>query len=485
MQNKDEMLRGWDFAAHLAGVNYAASGGDAYVSRVAEAIEQLEKNINEHPYRGLGIPQFQGYVAEEWSAGTFNIDAVAAGSKDAAHVLHSLDLGSVDVHLDSGADYSMKSFYDGVESAKRQALLNPETRGALYHGQRRWVPSDQLEEAKGMAHKQMLRNQGMRPDVAAANAETEAKLTDVVRNAEGVQSRSASRDQLDRMARDGKKGEFKAAGEGVTLDSAVKIEYMVQQALKAGYTAAAITVVMQMAPEIYKAIDYLIKNGEIDVQQIKRMGKKAITAGTVGFLRGSVSCCLLLLCEKGVFGEAMKAISPTLLGSAVAIVMETVKNSILVAAGKMTTKEMGAAFADTVIVSAGFIAGMKIGETVGGIIGQTLGFELPVVGYLIGSLVGCAFAAVYQIGKKQLISFCVDSGFTCFGLVEQNYELPEDVLKEMGVTTIPISRTDVEKSEVSSTGTTSEINRTEYETIAITVLRRGVIGVNRVGYVPA
>jgi hypothetical protein len=38
-------------------------------------------------------------------------------------------------------------------------------------------------------------------------------------------------------------------------------------------------------------------------------------------------------------------------------------------------------------------------------------------------LIGTSFCVIYNIGKKKLISFCVDTGFTCFGLVEQNYEL--------------------------------------------------------------
>ena len=160
--------------------------------------------------------------------------------------------------------------------------------------------------------------------------------------------------------------------------------------------------------------------------------------------------------------------------------IQTVKNSILVAAGKMSTQQMGAAFVDTVVISGGYLVGAHIG----GIIGQALGFELPVVGYLLGSLIGTSFCVIYNIGKKKLISFCVDTGFTCFGLVEQNYELPEDVLHEMGVETIPIPRTQVERVDVPRTQVRGiGVDTAEYETIDITLLRRGVIGVNKIGYV--
>ena len=156
------------------------------------------------------------------------------------------------------------------------------------------------------------------------------------------------------------------------------------------------------------------------------------------------------------------------------------KNSILVAAGKMSTQQMGAAFVDTVVISGGYLLGAHIG----GVIGQAFGFELPVVGYLLGSLIGTSFCVIYNIGKKKLISFCVDMGFTCFGLVEHNYELPDEVLHELGVETIPIPQTQIERVDIPRTQTsTASIGKSEYETIDITVLRRGVIGVNKIGYV--
>lgn len=60
------------------------------------------------------------------------------------------------------------------------------------------------------------------------------------------------------------------------------------------------------------------------------------------------------------------------------------------------------------------------------------------------------------------------------------------VLHDLGVETIPIPRTQIERTPISRTQTiTANVNAAEYETIDITVLRRGVIGVNKIGYVPA
>lgn len=482
MQYANEIEKGWEFSSGILGADIAANMGSDYVSRVEEAIRQLEANINNHEYRNLGIKQLQGYMLEEWAAGTFNVDAVAADSADRAAVQHSLGKDSVDIKLESGKEISAKSYATAEQTAKAQARVNVDTGEAGYKGMDRLVPSDKLDAAKAEAHRQALRNEPIRKNVSDAYAETEHKLTDTVKNDEGISSRSASRKDLDKIAKESKDQKFKAEDHGITADSAISTEYMLKQALKAGYTTAAITVAFQLAPEIYKAIDYLIKNGELDVRQIARIGEKGISAGAEGFLRGSVSSALLIMCEKGALGEAFKAISPTLLGTAVALVMQTVKNSILVAAGKMTAQQMGAAFVDGVVISGGYLLGAHIG----GIIGQTIGFELPVVGYLLGSLIGTSFCVVYNIGKKKLISFCVDTGFTCFGLVEQNYELPDKVLHEMGVETIPVPRARVQTANIERAQIpTAAVNTTEYETVNMTVLRRGVIGVNKVGYVPA
>lgn len=480
MQTKNEVQQGWEFLAGILGVDIAAHMGVEYVSAVEAAIKQLEDNINNHQYRNLGKGQLQGYMFEEWAAGTFNVDAVAASSTDRASVLHSLSKDSVDIQLKSGPDYSAKSYGTAEQTAKAQARFNQETGQASYQGQGRVVPSDQLEKARQTAHREARRNENIRKDIAKAYAETEASLTDRIKNGEGVESRPASRKELEQIAKESKKQNFKAENHGVTAAGAIKTDYLLKQALKAGYTTAAITVAVQLAPEIYKAIDFLIKNGELDLTQVKHMGKKGISAGAEGFLKGSIAAALQIMCESGALGEAFKGISPEVLGTVVALVLQTVKNSILVAAGKMTARQMGAAFVDVVVVSRGYI----IGANIGGIIGQVLGFKLPIVGYLLGSLVGTSFCVIYNIGKKKLISFCVDTGFTCFGLVEQDYELPEDVLHEMGVETVSIPRTKIETANVPRTPIiASEINRVDYETINITVLRRGVIGVNKVGYV--
>ena len=324
------------------------------------------------------MPKLRGFQANGDSVFTCrynNVDAVAADSADRASVLHSLEKNSVDIQLESDGkciDYSVKSYTTAERTAYAQAQLNPETGRPNYQGQQRLIPADQLSDVKAFAHRQELRNQPIRPELSESYGEVATKSTDVIQNSEGVSSKGATRKELEEIARESREQRFQAKEHGVTLDSAIRTEYLLKQALKAGYTTAAITVAFQLAPEIYKAIDFLIKHGEIDIQRIRKIGEKGISSGAEGFLRGSISSSLLIMCETGVLGEAFRGISPTALGTVVAVVMQTVKNSVLVASGKMSAQQMGAAFVDTVVVSSGYLFGAQIG----GAIGQALGFQL-------------------------------------------------------------------------------------------------------------
>ena len=104
---------------------------------------------------------------------------------------------------------------------------------------------------------------------------------------------------------------------------------------------------------------------------------------------------------------------------------------------------------------------------------------------MLGSLIGSVFATVtLSVGEKCLLSFCVDTGFTCFGLVKQDYTLPESVLEEMGIAIAQVERAYPNVAEVDrATVDIVEVDRAKYDTVEFMILRRGIIGVNKIGYV--
>ena len=108
------------------------------------------------------------------------------------------------------------------------------------------------------------------------------------------------------------------------------------------------------------------------------------------------------------------------------------------------------------------------------------------VGSFAGSLVG---TFVYNTGYSMAMSFFVENGFTMFGLVNQDYELPKNVLDEIGIETFDYEKISDDMSENNLfeankfSFNTFDTERFNPDTFEIKYLRRGVIGINKIGYV--
>ena len=547
MQGKDSLHEGWDFSAHIMGGNYGSLKAGDYVQQVDDAVKKLVDDMNALGENGLGVKQLKGFVAEYWHTDTFNIEAALRDSSNRAFVEGSTENASVDVSTNFGKNYSLKYRRSAEKSVNEQAknvinayhgYLSKPRKGnvisfeeylekygyskdenikkliadyrkavgngdkstleqymmihageydiaslltSVYNGQDRLIPIDQINEAKKYLKQEIAKESeketSNRAAVLANYKETLDKLVDRVSDGTGAESRTLTKEEAEAIAALVKEGQFKAEDFGLTLNDLITTDYILQQTLKAGYTAATITLVLQLAPEIIKAIDYLIKNGQIDLNQVKKIGVKAITAPTEGFLRGSISSALTIACKSGKLGASLVDVSPQVIGALTVITLDTVKNSFLVAVGKMDPQEMGATLTKEIIVS-----GMGLA---GGAIAQSLVPEMPVLAYMLGSFVGSALASVsLAVGEKALLSFCVETGFTCFGLVKQDYSLPESVLEDMGLEIVKVERVYADTLDVDRVKPDIiEVDRCEYDTIEITILKRGIIGVNKIGYV--
>ena len=499
---------GYAFFEKNTGSYTAATMGDAYVKDVTDAIDVLRNDLNAFCGYQTKTDALKGDIAEFWHSDTFNIDAIIKGSKSRTNVDRSHDFASADITSNFGKDFGLKYYKTGADSAKQQAksiferFKEYQSQGGkdsleeflskrgfddidnilndpIYSGQLRVIPKDQLEEATALLQRKILEEGSKRPDQVARYQETLKMLTDKIKDGKGTESVALSKEEAELLARLAKEGNI--TGEtlkelGISTEDLIKYEYVMQQSFKAGVSAATITMVLHVAPEIYKALSYLIKNGELDEKQFQKIGFAALQGGAEGFVRGSVSAAITTACKVGFWGEAFKSVNPSVVGAVTVIAMDTMKNSFKVAIGQMQSRELANELIKEMFVSTCSLVG-------GGV---TQAFvEIPVLGFMLGSFIGSVVGSfAYNTGYNAFITFCVDTGFTMFGLVDQNYELPDEVMEAVGVEVFRYE--EFRFNEFAPEQFSFEEFRPEefeVESLSIGFLRRGVIGVQQIGYV--
>lgn len=501
----------------------AKSGADAsavYVSEIETEIEKLVKAMNE-PTRKIdnsGIDSVKGFVAEWWHEGSFNIDAALKGVETRANAPD--DNGLVDIKLSSGEEYQSK--YNGgvriskknkelleVKCASEQAKTNLERyeeycknhkgstplkteeewlEGRLpddpyYLGQGRVIPADKMKVAQEWLSKKITEEADKgRPEQVKRYQETLDRLTDRLESSDGAESIPLTEEEAKELARLAKEGGFDPAEWGLTTEELMEFEYIMNQAFQAGLSAALVSVVLKVAPEVCGIICRLITDGEIDAEQFKRLGFAAACGSAEGFIRGTVAAAVTTACKAGLMGETLKKLDPSIIGAITAIAMNTIQNACLLAIGKLSKHEFASKCAEDLVITACSLGAGTAGASAAAALFTP---AAAVFGYMIGSFVGSvAGSFVYKGIYSCALSFCVESGSTFFGLVDQNYELPKDILRKIGTEVFEYEKFEpVRFTYQSFQPERFEYKRFEAVKIDITFLRRGVIGVGIIGYV--
>ena len=497
-----------NFAGHVAGVHY--------IDSVESEIKKLVNNLNEFKSRGSLVETLKGDAAEFWHGGTFNIDAAVNSSKNRVQVDRSHDFGSPDITgVNFDAKFGLKYYKDATSTAKQQSKsiidcyndykpkdikdefsiylekksidkdIDPNT--TVYFEQHRIVPSDQLEEIIAILESKGREYSINSPKGFNKYEDTLNFLSDRVKDNKGNESIPLSKQEAHDLAQLTKEGGVNPEDLHLTTEELIEYTHILKQSYKAGLTAATISMVLQVAPEIWNAIAYLIKNGYVDERKFKKIGFAALTGAGEGFVRGTVSAAITASCLSGVFGKDLKKVNPSVVGVVTVLVMNSMKSSYKVFTGEMNRSEMvneliKEMFITTCAFSMGLLGNAYIKIPLPNFLSKLN--NVVSLGYMIGSFVGSiAGSVIYSSIYNPVLSFCVDSGFTLFGLVDQDYELPEEVLKEIGIEVFEYEKFEYEKFEYEKFEYERfEYEQFEYEKLHTIFLRRGVIGVNCIGY---
>lgn len=430
-----DFKKGFETAAGYFGTTVAALGGQTYVNSVADAINDLQQGLANRVSTNGTVASQAGYAAEEWHAGTYNIDAVASGRNARANTPKSNGLGSADVSV-GDTNASLKYYRDAQASATQQAknylqkygeykskTTNPkpieewlkdnnitiekdsDLYYSIYQDQLRIIPKDQLKEARAYLEKAIAKESGKdsstRKFVAETDKETLKNLTDRLKTADGTESVPLTKEEAEALVKAARDGDLDIEKFGISLDNSIKGSYIAKQAIKSGATAAMIETAIVIGPEIYEIVKLSIENGELDEEQLKKAGIDGLTAAGDGFLKGSISNALVIMCQAGKLGSNFTSASPELIGTLTVLVIDAVRYGIMLGNGKITTEQYLDTIAEEVFISAGALGTAAL-------IGML--FPGATLAIMLGSFVGgLVVSAGYTTGKTFVLAWIEES----------------------------------------------------------------------------
>lgn len=484
----------------------STSNATQYISGIDNEIEKLTAVLNS-TFKGNAQDSsiLKGDVAEFWHSGTFNINAILNGSTYNTNVDRSHIYASADITSNFDKKFGLKYYFSAQESAKQQAKsyferYNEFTKGGsqisfqdyllkrgilesdvmhdpIYSGQVRIIPKDQLETAIEFLKIKIAKEEMTRPDQVKRYQETLNLLQDKILAPDGTESIPLSNQDAIKLATLSKEGNFNPLDHNLSVEELVQFSHILKEGLKAGTTAATITLVLTLMPEIYKVINQLIEKGDVDEEVFREIGFKALSSSSEAFLRGTVAASLTSACKSGMLGAAFKNISPNIIAVVTVMCFSTIKDSFNLQKGELSQEE----FINNIARNM-FISGCSLGF---GFALQSI-IPLPILGYMLGNFIGSMVGAfAYGTAGAYAMALSVNHGLTFFGIVDQNYTLPDNILKEIGLEIFEYEKFEYEKFEY------EELNFDQFTydnfqfepSLNLSFLSRGVIGFRQVGYV--
>ncbi|MYV17624.1 hypothetical protein [Furfurilactobacillus milii] len=453
-----------------------------------------------------------GDEAEAFMSGSFNIQSALQGKLKSTYAdaprVNGLGTSDIDVHLKNGRIISNQLKY-GKNSNKSVNMQRTTYQGHYKsaHGtldgfsdwfnknkrpgsspdsmiydddMQRIIPSDQLESGKKFISKKITKYSQNNQNQNLSNAkEVKNGLSDHIEG-NGVSSSTLSKDESTQIASDAKKGQFDADDYGVGLKTTISNGqiHVLKQAMKTGAASAAITAIISELPTLLKVIQQIANQENIDLTDLSSNTGPTIANTTDAFLQSTITGYLTTNAASKVFGEklaseAMKNLTPVGISSLVVFVYGTCKTYIQYARGKISTAlvkdQVNSLLFSTIFTLSGSLLGATLGP-----IGMTLG---SVIGSVIGGF-------VYQGIENLALSYSIKSGQTIFGLVEQDYTLTDEMVKQLGLERFAIDTLKFDDIAFND----FQFEKFNFETfnfsnIEVGRLRRGVIGVNKVGFI--
>ncbi len=493
--------------------------GGLYLKSLADKIIKFQKEVN--AYQNNNNPSANGYIAEVWHRYTFEIDALSKRTGETAYIPPTT-FASTDIQGSWGEGYQLKYCKDAWSSAKEQSTTYKEryyeylsnlkragkepisieeyleSKGVdpnidinlpIYEAQARLCPADQFEDIKIALQERIskelnnLRNPN-RALEAKKYQDVLDKLTDHIESPNGAKSLPLTQSDSKVLQCLAKKGKFDPAKYDITLAKKADFIYLTHSTINAGLNGALYAAMFKIMPYLLESLTTLIKEGKITREQVEELCKTGVSGGTQGFIQGFSVALLKNCCELGYFGKELQsaALQQSIqFNNALIIIVtttvETIKDTI-----RMTNGEIDKYVYAQRLEKRAFIASFSY---FGGVTMQGIMTFAPVIGYLIGSFIGSVLGGfVFEAKERVFMSICINTGFTFFGLVEQDYELPPEVKDYLGFDSMNIEQMTIEEMQFDDCiPEQMTIETMNFETMDVKWAKRGVVGIRKIGYI--
>ena len=356
------------FASETQKVTSAMSSQEA--SQYLSSLDEALKNANESLYSTIttqaGVvsknPRLDGFIAEQYHAQTFNMNAEASGSPYRAKVLepdgtgyakNSVDLVIVDSEGKIVRKYQSKYCKDA--KATEKAFEHGD-----YRGQRKLVPEGQ-------------------------DAEMSTKASSVIEAPDGTKSNPLEKSKAEQMRDEAQSGRWNDLNwnEYATKDIAIGIG---KQAGYAALQGAVIGVGVDVAQKLW--------NGEkIEADEVV---ETAIVSGADFGIKAATAGALKVGVEKEIITVIPKGTPASTFANIAFVAIEDVKIIGKMMSGELSAKEGIEKIEQTTVATVAGLAAMGKGAAIGADVGAIFGpvgaaiggFVGGTVGYIAGSKVG-------------------------------------------------------------------------------------------------
>ncbi|GAA4495149.1 hypothetical protein [Pseudaeromonas paramecii] len=448
--------------------NQGATLSEAFVDQVQTSLDEAIAALQREAERraNVDVNFVKGHLAEVWHAETLKVAARAKGRTDIwANAAGNNKTGQDVQYGDAttGRNAELKYYKTGEETARQ--LGNP-----AYNDSQKVVPADQLQEVIAEAQRQAARNRDTRPDVAAANQHTAQSVSDRL-EVDGVTSTPLTEGDAKALATDLQRdGELDAEAYGLTTEAFIAWSDLLRESGSAALHAAAFSAALSSAPLLYRLLRQAHRTGELDERAWLTAARQLVGQSANAGLRGGMAAIITGGCRSGLLGPALKSAPPAAIGMATALALNSLEHSWRYAWGEISGRELAFNTSrDTLALLMG---------SGGAMLGQML-IPIPLLGATLGNLVGSTLGAMsIQAAQHKVLALCVEQDWTFWGLVEQNYVVPEAVLARAGFDLFAPQQLGVAAFQVHRfTSPSFNEPRLEFQ-----FLRRGVMAFHTIGY---